>query len=150
VLRLVLITVIVLLAPWCSSAAAARVVKVLPHYLDQKGRHTVAPSLYERDAYQAFLRRNPDKRSGMRYDIQVKQRAVSEARLRLEVRGSFQGKAPRMLRLERTIGRTGWLGSWMGFTLSADQFRDVGEITAWRVTLWDGDELLSEQRSFLW
>ena len=44
-----------------SSARVARITKVLPHLLDDKGRHTLSPSLYERDAYQAELRKNPDR-----------------------------------------------------------------------------------------
>lgn len=148
--RLGSILLVLLLVPVSASAAAAKVIKVLPHYLDSKGRHTLSPSLYERDAYQAYLRNNPGKRSSLRYDVQVKHRQTAEAVLRLELRGGFQGKAVRQLRLERTIGRTGWLGSWIAFTLSTEQYRDLGEITAWRVTLWDGSELLSEQRSFLW
>ena len=33
--------------------AASKISKVLPHLLDKQGRHTLSPSLLERDAYQA-------------------------------------------------------------------------------------------------
>ena len=49
---------------------------MLPHYLDKEGRHTLSPSLYERDAYQAILRQNPEKRGGMRFDVQWKARGA--------------------------------------------------------------------------
>ena len=39
--------------------AEAKISKVLPHWLDKKGRHTLSPSLFERDAYQAQLPRQP-------------------------------------------------------------------------------------------
>jgi hypothetical protein len=39
-------------------AKPAKIVKVLPHYVDLEGRIALAPSLFERDAYQAVLRLN--------------------------------------------------------------------------------------------
>ncbi len=73
-----------------SSADTAKIFKVLPHYLDQQGKHSLSPSLYDRDAYQAFLRDNPDKRSALRFDINWKaKRSKSEQLvLRIELRGS--------------------------------------------------------------
>ena len=61
---------IFLLAPTVpAGAGTGRVVKVLPHFLDLKGRHALSPSLYDRDAYQAQLRQHPEQRSGIRYDV---------------------------------------------------------------------------------
>src|SRR5207249_4815919 len=60
-----LLMVLCLLTCGVGQAAAGRVVKVLPQFLDLKGRNTLSPSLYERDAYQAVLRRHPEQRSGM-------------------------------------------------------------------------------------
>src|SRR2546425_9231499 len=85
---------LLLLALWCSVASAvaapAKVIKVLPHYLDREGRHALSPSLYDRDAYQAVLRRNPEQRSAIRFDIQWRARAASSdnLKLRLELRGT--------------------------------------------------------------
>jgi hypothetical protein len=31
-----------------------------------------------------------------------------------------------------------------------EDFKSLGELTAWRVTLWDGDRQVGEQQSFLW
>src|SRR5205814_9854679 len=92
-------------------AATGRIIKVLPHLLDLAGRHSLSPSLYERDAYQAFLRKNPEKCSGLRFDVQWKAKAADSKRLklRLEVRGS---KAAEPLVLEETAPRNHWYHRW--------------------------------------
>src|SRR2546423_2524757 len=81
----------------CACAATGRVIKVLPHFVDDQGRHTLAPSLYERDAYQAFLREHPDKRSGMRFDVQWKKKGPvwEDLKLRVEGRGLARGELPK-------------------------------------------------------
>src|SRR3954463_10186796 len=72
----------------CSvSAAEARIVKVLPHFLDKEGRHTLHPSLFERDGYQAHIRAHPELCSGMRFDVQWKGKKVDNGQIKLEVRG---------------------------------------------------------------
>src|SRR6266487_1579977 len=87
------------------SAASGSVIKVLPHFLDIKGRHTITPNLFERDSYQVYLRKNPKLRSGMRFDIQWKSKgAVSNAlKLKVEMRGIAQGDLPKQFVLEQNI-----------------------------------------------
>ncbi len=51
-------------------AASGKVLKVLPHFLDLQGRHALSPSLFERDAYQAHLRKNPAEVSALRFDVE--------------------------------------------------------------------------------
>jgi hypothetical protein len=34
--------------------------------------------------------------------------------------------------------------------VAGEDFKQLGEISAWRVTLWDGAQLLAERKSFLW
>jgi len=48
-------------ATFASDAASGRVVKVLPLLLDLKGRDAVSPSLYDRDAYQVYLRQHTNE-----------------------------------------------------------------------------------------
>jgi hypothetical protein len=36
------------------------------------------------------------------------------------------------------------------FQVQGEEFRSGGRVSAWRVSLWDGDRLLAEKRSFLW
>ena len=132
-----------------AEATRARIVKVLPHLLDLEGRHTLSPSLYERDAYQAFLHKNPEKCSGLRFDIQWKANAVdrSQFRLRMEIRGSQEANP---VVLEQSVPLKRWPRRWSSLTLDGDSFRKAGEVIAWRATLWEGDKLIAEQKSFLW
>lgn len=135
-----------------ANAATGRVIKVLALFLDAKGRHTLTPSLYERDAYQFYLHQNPDKRSGMLFDVQCKAKgpAASPLKLKVELRGILEGKAPRHTVLEAPVKEGGWFGKWTKVKLAGQAYKDFGDVTAWRVTLWEGDTLLSEQKSFLW
>ena len=40
--------------------------------------------------------------------------------------------------------------SWNVFTVAGEDFLNGGSISAWRVSLWDGDRLLAERKSVLW
>ncbi len=129
-----------------------KVCKVLPHLLDLRGQHTVSPSLFDRDAYQARLRKQPDQVSGIRYDVRWKARYTDNRPItvRLELQGMFEGKVPRQHTLEQTFsGQSSWR-EWTGLELTGPAYTEFGRITAWRVTLWCGDELLDEYKSFLW
>ena len=42
------------------------------------------------------------------------------------------------------------LRHWNSLTLGSADYRNFGELVAWRATLWRGNQLLSEQKSFLW
>ena len=132
-----------------AEAATARIVKVLPHLLDRAGRHTLSPGLYERDAYQVFLRKNPDQCSGLRFDVQWKAKRVDWARLKLrvEIRGS---KEATPFVLAHPVERNHWYNRWSSLTFGGESYRTAGEVIAWRATLWEGDKLLAEQKSFLW
>ncbi|MEY2429970.1 MAG: hypothetical protein QOJ40_2855, partial [Verrucomicrobiota bacterium] len=135
-----------------AQAATGRVLKVLPHFLDLEGRNTRTPSLYDRDAYQFFLREHPEKRSAIRFDVQWKAKGPfgDKLKLRLEVRGIAQGNLPKQLVVECPVEPPGWFSRWNGLALSGDEYKQFGEVTAWRVTLWENDRLLGEQKSFLW
>ncbi len=130
-------------------AANAKVVKVLPHRLDRAGRHTVAPSLYERDAYQDHLRKRPEECSGLRFDVQWKADPGATLKMRVEMRGS-RGKDITRSVLESTVTRRGFFSQWSAVTLQGEEFKKFGELVAWRTTLWDGDVMVGEQKSFLW
>jgi len=132
-----------------TEAATSRIIKVLPHLLDREGRHTLSPSLYGRDAYQAFLRKNPGKCSGMRFDIQWKAKTADQSRLKLrvEIRG---GSAANPMIVEQPVQPNHWYNRWSALALDGDSFQKAGEVIAWRATLSEGDALLAEQKSFLW
>ena len=131
-----------------AEAASGKIIKVLPHLLDRDGRHSLSPSLYERDAYQAFLRKHPDLCSGLRFDVQWKAKRAAGAPLllRLEIRG----KEARPVVLEQTARRDRSYRRWNSLRVDGVSYRKLGEVLAWRATLWEGDRLLAEQKSFLW
>ncbi|MGB0579941.1 MAG: hypothetical protein ACPGVU_09595 [Limisphaerales bacterium] len=145
-----LLLLIGLIGGFDAAAADAKIVKVLPHLLDAKGRHSLSPSLYERDAYQAHLRKNSELISAMRFDVQWKPRANKgeDLVLKLEVRGGKAGSKPLTL-TEKTRGK-GLFSSWSKVTISKAQFAAIGGVNAWRVSFWKGDQLVDEQSSFLW
>ncbi len=147
---------VVVFAASTGTAAPARpsgkVLKVLPHLLDLEGRHTLSPSLFDRDAYQAELRNSPEKVSGIRYDVLWKAKRVGDQllTLRIELVGTFEGKEPRQRKLETVLAVKSSAKRWTGVAFTGDDYRQFGTIHAWHATLWSGDTLLGEQKSFLW
>jgi hypothetical protein len=132
------------------NAAEAQIHKVLPHLLDKQGRHTLSPSLYERDAYQVHLRERPEEISALRFDVHWKApKTARPYKLRLELRGSKTDIAvPRVFEVEASRG--GFFSRWTALRLSKENYEELGRIIAWRVTLWDGGLIVAEQESFLW
>jgi hypothetical protein len=102
-------------------------------------------------AYQAILRKNPSERSGLRFDVQWKADSASSAslRIRIEVRGA-QGQNLNVVTLEEKARPGGVFGNWTRLTLSGEAFKNLGEIVAWRATIWDGETQVAEHKSFLW
>lgn len=131
-----------------ADAASAKIYKVLPHFIDRNGNHALSPSLYERDAYQVQLRDNPEMRRGLRFDVHWKSRKAKTPRLRVEMRGG-KAKEPTTFVAEAPL-KPRWLSKWSSVTLQGEEYEKFGELLAWRATLWDGDQLLAEQKSFLW
>ncbi len=143
-----------LAATLSASAATGRVIKVLPQYLDLKGRASLSPSLYDRDAYQAQLRKHPEQRSGLSMNVNWRGRAAAGTtlKLRAELRGTVKGDLPSQTTFEQAVkvGKSGVGSGWVKLTLSGEDYRKLGEVTAWRVSLWNGDQFVAEQKSFLW
>jgi hypothetical protein len=133
------------------AGSEGKILKVLPHLLDTEGRHGLSPSLYERDAYQAHLRQHPDQCSGMRFDVQWKARGRTSDpfRLRLELRGSRAHQATPLV-VEQAVKRKRAWSSWSSVKLDHQEWKRLGQVVAWRATLWEGDRQIAEQRSFLW
>jgi hypothetical protein len=148
-LKLLAILALAGLLSAAASAATAKLVKVLPHFLDHQGRIALNPSLYERDAYQAHLRTHPEERSGLRFDVQWRSRDASRVRLRIELRGN-RGRDGTTAVIEEEIKFRGLFTSWARASVTGDAYKKFGELSAWRATLWDGDKMIAEQKSFLW
>lgn len=148
-----LIVIGILVATQVAPGATGSLLKVLPEFLDLKGRNSLSPSLYERDVYQASLRDHPERRSGIRFYIEWRSRKPlwEPLLVRLELRGAAQGRLPRQLVLERSAANPGGpLSHWVEIPLTGDQYKSFGSVTAWRVTLWEGQTLIGREQSFLW
>ena len=131
-------------------AADARVIKVLTHLVDAQNRNALAPSLYERDAYQLHLRSNPALVAGMRFDVQFKaDRKAGPVLMRIEARGSNSGLG-RAQTFEKEILPARWFSTWGQIALDKEATEALGTVVAWRATLWRNGEMLAEQQSFLW
>jgi hypothetical protein len=128
-----------------------RIVKMLPLFLDLKGHDALSPSLYDRDAYQAYLRRHTNEISAIRFDFlwQVENPSAAKYKLRMELRGLGAGGKPTRMTLEQEAPPP-LLRRWNSLTLGGVDYKNFGELIAWRATLWRGDQLLSERKSFLW
>ena len=131
-------------------ASDGEVIKVLPQFLDQKGHHALSPSLFERDAYQAFLRKHPAQISGVRFSLHWKAATESDAplKLRIEVRPAKDISNP-VIR-EVAVKKPRFGGRWSSIELVGKDYEAVGEILAWRASLLSGDRVIGEQSSFLW
>lgn len=130
--------------------SGVRIKKVLPHLLDKQGRHLLSPSLLERDAYQALLRKEPERRGGLQFDIQCGTLPSGVTlRLKAELRGSLTN-TPTQVTVEQPLPANARFHRWQVIRLSDDQYRQLGELVAWRISLWSGDRAIAEQKSFLW
>ncbi|MCS7091626.1 MAG: hypothetical protein RMN51_13410 [Verrucomicrobiota bacterium] len=130
----------------------AQIYKVLPQYLDLQGRAALSPSLFDRDSYQAQLRRNPEQRGSMRFQILWRPPGGNgtETRLRIELQGLTRAGLPQEYTIDLTMPEARKRRQWTSVRLSPETFHELGDVVAWRVTLWSGETLVSEQRSFLW
>lgn len=145
-----LLVATLMLSVSAGDAAEQHINKVLPHLLDKDGKHTTAPSLFERDAYQNYLHNHPEEQSGIRYDVLWQSYISGEYELRLELRGRvYQGKIQ-----EKTIRKQVTAGNsrqhWESIEFTGEDFKNFGKVVAWRVSLWRGDTMVAHDQSFLW
>lgn len=150
-----LLMTLLLLGSLCAAGAtdaiSGHIVKVLPLFLDLQGHDTISPSLFDRDAYQAQLRQYPAQRSGIRFDVlwNASNTTDTKLKLRVELRGIGEHGLPRETTLEQKV-KPGIFRRWTSITLGGDEYKNFGEVVAWRATLWADDKMLGEQKSFLW
>jgi hypothetical protein len=148
---ILLLTLGLLVGAHAADATTGRVLKVLPLLLDLQGRTALSPSLFDRDAYQAQLRQHTNEVSAIRYDVlwSAKNAGETKLKIRIELRGVDTHNLPKIKTLE-TEAAPGFFRTWTPLTLDGDEFKSFGAVTSWRATLWDGDRLLGEEKSFLW
>jgi hypothetical protein len=134
-----------------SLAPTGRVVKVLPLLMDTNGAVALSPSLFDRDAYQFYLRAHTNEITGIRFDVDCD--AKHAEGLKLKVRLELRGAGPTGLPTEKVMEQTVTpriFHHWTSLTLAGPDYKNFGVLAAWRATLWNGGQLLGEQKSFLW
>lgn len=147
-----LLTILLFFVSFALHAAdTGTVVKVLPFSLDMQGQIAKSPSLFDRDAYQAYLRVHTNEVSGVRYDVlwSADKSDAGNLKIRVELRGAGEGGLPKSKTLEAEV-TPGTFGDWTEIKFTGDDYKNFGSITAWRATLWSGTDLMDEQKSFLW
>ena len=134
-----------------SHPTTGRVVKVLPFLLDTNNEVAVSPSLFDRDAYQHYLLEHTNLVTGLRFDVlwRAHHTGSSNLKLRVELRGVGAGGFPTQKVLEQPV-TSKIFHHWTSLTLNGTNYTNFGALSAWRATLWNGDQLLGEQKSFLW
>ena len=134
-----------------TSPPTGRIIKVLPLLMNKKSQVAPSPSLFDRDAYQAYLLKQTNEVSGIRFDICWKAHNASglQLKLRLEARGVGAGGLPTQTVLEQTVTPK-FFRHWISLTLAGRDYKKFGALAAWRATLWNGSQLIGEQQSFLW
>ena len=130
-------------------AADGKIYKVLPTFIDKEGRHSLSPSLYERDAYQGHMRKHPNLRAGLRFDVHWKAHGSSALKLHIDIRGTKDNE-PTTLSAETPVKPPRFFGKWSAVTVRDVDYASMGELRSWRATIIDGDQVIAEQKSFLW
>ena len=122
----------------------------MPLWLDQQNRTATSPSLFDRDAYQARLLANKDEVSALRFDVLWSaKKGADKLTLRAELRGVGEAGVPKLKNLEAEV-TPGTFRKWTSLALGGEDYKNFGTVVAWRVTLWNGGQLVGSQQSFLW
>ncbi|HEY1791132.1 MAG TPA: hypothetical protein VGJ73_23485 [Verrucomicrobiae bacterium] len=134
-----------------SNSPTGHVIKVLPLLMDTNGAVATSPSLFDRDAYQAWLLEHTNAVSGIRFDVcwNAQHARHLALKLRVELRGVGAGGMPTEAVLEQTVTPK-IFHHWISLTLAGQKYKKLGTLAAWRATLWNGKQKISEQKSFLW
>ncbi len=127
------------------------IVKVLPLLLNRTGHDALSPSLFDRDAYQFYLRAHTNEISGIRYDVLWKAAGTSgqPVKIMVELKAVGPDGGPRQQTLEASV-TPGRFHHWTEIPLTGEDFVKLGPVVAWRTSIWSGDQLLGSQQSFLW
>ena len=148
---LILLFTLSLFATANAADSTGRVLKVLPLFLDLQGREAKSPSLFDRDAYQVYLLAHTNEVSALRYDVQwqAAKNPAERLKLRVELRSVGAANQPQLKTLEAEVTPSTF-SQWTELTLGGEDYKKFGNVVAWRVTLWRGDQQLGEKKSFLW
>ena len=128
------------------------VLKVNRNLLDNLGYETFAVGDLKKEAdYQYMLRHSPLKQKGVRFHIKWKAPRRSGAiRLVLDVQGlNAANLTTRDTVTQNYPDMDGW-AEWSTIDITGKQFKQIGEIMAWRVTICSGDRVMAELPSANW
>ena len=127
------------------------VAKVLTLLMDTNGVVAPSPSLFDRDAYQAYLLAHTNEISGVRMEVcwSARHARGTNLKVRVELKGIGTNGIPTEATLEQTVTPS-LFHHWTALTLDGQGYKNFGVLAAWRATLWNGGQLLGEQESFLW
>ncbi len=150
-MRLKLSILLTFLLVFSVQAGSVKIFKVLPHYLDKDGHNTLSPSLFERDRYQALLRLDQTKCLTIRFDVQWRNtlKNFDDLSITVEMRGP-KTNSPTISFSEKISSRKSIWSHWTKIRIPEESFRELEGLEAWRVLIKDGDEVLKEERSFMW
>lgn len=134
-----------------SDPITGHVSKVLTLFMDTNGVVAPSPSLFDRDAYQAYLLEHTNEISGVRMEVcwGARHARGTNLKVRVELKGIGTSGIPTEATLEQTV-TPGLFHHWTALTLNGPGYKNFGVLAAWRATLWNGAQLLGEQESFLW
>jgi len=174
-LLIILVSLGLVAAAHAADAVTGKIVKVLPFFLDQQGHDATSPSLFDRDAYQAYLREHTNEVSALRFDVLWTAAKAPDEELKIvaELRGIGASGVPKLKTIEVPVGVAAYrpqkvtvkppranpiettavpgnYRKWTEIPLAGDDYKNFGTVVAWRVTLWNGGRMLGEQKSFLW
>src|SRR5579872_1390508 len=109
-----------------ADAVTGRIVKVLPFLIDQQGRNAVSPSLFDRDAYQAYLRDHTNAVAAMRSDVPWKaaKAPADKIKIAVELRGIGANATPTIRTLETNVV-PGTFRQWTAIPLAGDDYKNV-------------------------
>jgi len=85
----------------------------------------------------------------LRFDVHWKARKSNALKLRIDMRGSLTNQ-PTNVAVEMPVKPPGLFSKWSAIQVHGEDYSRLGELRSWRATLLDGDQVLAEQRSFLW
>jgi hypothetical protein len=134
-----------------SDQITGHISKVLTLFVDTNGVVAPSPSLFDRDAYQAYLLAHTNAVSGVQLDVAWNARHArgTTLKVRVDLKGIGTNGIPTQATLVQTVTPS-LFHHWTSLTLTGQNYKNFGVLAAWRATLWNGAQILGEQESFLW
>ena len=145
-------------------SAGRHLKKVLFFWLDEKGQYAQHPSMFERDAYQAYLRENPEEIHGLKVATLLAgtRSKLANGELVLKIKGppSLTPVEDTVYRLDLSDKQDRRLRRWVYWevdpvsedesTSAAEDKMSPDKIVAWQLTLLLDGVAVDRVQSYLW